>query len=233
SAIAILLSAMFWATLWGPVGLILATPMTVCLVVIGRHLPQFQFLETMLGSEPVLSPAERLYQRMLKGDAEDAIDLSEDFIEENDTNRYLGEVMMPALALANSELSDRPEALPQRRQLVQSFDAIIDEIAEIDWPEQSKILLIGGRTEIDECAATLLALQLAEEGLPSRVLPPLAIRQEAIGRLDLDGVEVIALVFMGDDIRAQVRYVARRINRMAPGIRILVCALNERTANET
>ena len=54
SAIAILLSAMFWATLWGPVGLILATPMTVCLVVIGRHLPQFQFLETLLGSEPVL-----------------------------------------------------------------------------------------------------------------------------------------------------------------------------------
>lgn len=233
SPIAILLSAMFWATLWGPVGLILATPMTVCLVVIGRHLPQFQFLETMLGSEPVLSPAERLYQRMLKGDAEDAIDLSEDYIEEHDTNRYLSEVMLPALTLANNELSDRPEALPQRRQLVQSFDAIVDEIADIDWPEQSKILLIGGRTEIDESAATLLALQLAEEGLPSRVLPPLAIRQEAIGRLDLEGVEVIALVFMGDDIRAQVRYVSRRINRMAPNIRILVCALTGLTLEET
>ncbi|MHA6690052.1 AI-2E family transporter [Devosia sp. A449] len=233
SPIAILLSAMFWATLWGPVGLILATPMTVCLVVIGRHLPQFQFLETMLGSEPVLSPAERLYQRMLKGDAEDAIDLSEDFIEDHDTNRYLSEVMMPALTLANNELSDRPEALPQRRQLVQSFDAIIAEIADIDRPDQSKILLIGGRTEIDECAATLLALNLAEENLPSRVLPPLAIRQEAIGRLDLEGVEVIALVFMGEDIRAQVRYVSRRINRMAPDIRILVCALTALNLEET
>lgn len=233
SPIAILLSAMFWATLWGPVGLILATPMTVCLVVIGRHLPQFQFFETLLGSEPVLTPAERLYQRMLKGNAEDAIDIAEDYVEDHGPGRFLNEVMMPALSLANSELSDRPEALPQRRQLVQSFEAVVDEVAPIQWPERSKLLLIGGRTEIDECAATLLAHRLAAEDLPCRVLPPLAIRQEAIGRLDVDGVEVIVLVFMGADIKAQARYVSRRLGRMAPDIRILVCALNEATSAET
>nr|WP_295884299.1 AI-2E family transporter [uncultured Devosia sp.] len=233
SAIAILLSAMFWATLWGPVGLILATPMTVCLVVIGRHLPQFQFFETLLGSEPVLTSSERLYQRMLKGEAEDAIELAEDYVEDHSTGRFLSEVMMPSLSLANSELSDRPEALPQRRQLVQSFEALINEVAPIDWPEQSKLLLIGGRTEIDECAATLVAHRLAEEELPCRVLPPLAIRQEAIGRLDVNGVEIIVLVFMGGDIRAQSRYVARRLGRMAPDVRILVCALNEASGGET
>src|SRR5690606_32331014 len=63
SPLALLLSALFWATLWGPIGLILSAPMTVCLVVIGRHIPQFQFLDTLLGSDPVLSPSERLYQR--------------------------------------------------------------------------------------------------------------------------------------------------------------------------
>lgn len=233
SPIAILLSAMFWATLWGPVGLILATPMTVCLVVIGRHLPQFQFFETLLGSEPVLSPAERLYQRMLKGDAEDAIDLSEDYIEAHGTEDFLDTVMMPALSLANREMSDRPEALPQRRQLVQSFEAVIDEIADTPTPEISKLLLIGGRSEIDECAARLLAYRFAQQDMPSRVLPPFAIRQEAIGRLDLEGVKVVILVFMGEDIRAQTRYVARRIARMAPDIRLLVCALNEVSINET
>lgn len=233
SAIAILLSAMFWATLWGPVGLILATPMTVCLVVIGRHLPQFQFFETLLGSEPVLTSAERLYQRMLKGDAEDAIDIAQDYVEEHGIGRFLNEVMMPAISLANSEVSDSPEALPQRRQLVQSFEAVIDEVAPIHWPEQSRLLLIGGRTEIDECAATLVAHRLAEEDVACRVLPPLAIRQEAIGRLDLDGVEVIVLVFMGADMRAQARYVSRRLGRMAPDVRILVCALNEASGSET
>lgn len=233
SAIAILLSAMFWATMWGPVGLILATPMTVCLVVIGRHLPQFQFLETLLGSEPVLSPPERLYQRMLRGNTEDAIEMTEDHIEAHDTRHYLDAVMMPALRLASSELADGPEALPQRRQLVQSFEALIGEVAKVDWPERSALLLIGGRTEIDECAATLLGIRLASEDIISRVLPPVAVRQEAIGRLDLDGVEAVMLVFMGDDIRAQTRYVARRIRRMAPDTRVIVCALNELSAQET
>ncbi len=233
SAIAILLSAMFWATMWGPVGLILATPMTVCLVVIGRHLPQFHFLETLLGSEPVLSPAERLYQRMLRGNTEHAIEMTEEYVEEYDTPRYLDEVMLPALRLASNELADGPEALPQRRLMIQSFEAVIDEVAQIDWPEHSNLLLIGGRTEIDECAATLLGIKLAEEGLSSHVLPPVAIRQEAIGRLDLEGVEVVVLVYMGDDIRTQTRYAARRIRRMAPDIRVVVCALHDLSLQET
>lgn len=233
SAIAILLSAMFWATMWGPVGLILATPMTVCLVVIGRHLPQFQFLETLLGSEPVLSPPERLYQRMLRGNTEDAIEMTEAHIEAHDTQHYLDQVMMPALRLASNELADGPEALPQRRQLVQSFEALVSEVAKVDWPERSDLLLIGGRTEIDECVATLLGIRLANEDISSLVLPPVAVRQEAIGRLDLEGVDVVMLVFMGDDIRAQTRYVARRIRRMAPETRVIVCALHEASAQES
>ncbi|MEO9299439.1 AI-2E family transporter [Devosia alba] len=233
SAIAILLSAMFWATLWGPVGLILATPMTVCLVVIGRHLPQFRFLETLLGSEPVLSPPERLYQRMLRGNTEDAIETTEDYIETHDTRAYLDNVMMPALRMASNELAHGAEALPQRRMLVASFEAVVDEISNVDWPEHSPILLVGGRTEIDECVATILGLHLAEEGLSSRVLPPVAVRQEAIGRLDLEGVKLIVLVFAGADIRTHARYVSRRIGRMAPGLRVVVVALHELSLGET
>lgn len=233
SAIAILLSAMFWATLWGPVGLILATPMTVCLVVIGRHLPQFQFLETLLGSDPVLSPPERLYQRMLRGNTEDAIETSEEYIEANDTRAYLANVMMPALRMASSELAHGPEALPQRRMLVESFEAVVGEVTDVEWPEQSELLLIGGRTEIDECAARLLGLRLAEEDISSRVLPPVAVRQEAIGRLDLQGVKLIVLVFVGNDIRTHARYVSRRLHRMASDIRVVVFALHELSADET
>lgn len=233
SALAILLSAMFWATLWGPVGLILATPMTVCLVVIGRHIPQLQFLETLLGSEPVLTPAERLYQRMLKGRADDAIDMSEAFIEENDSDQFIDTVLLPALRMANAELSTGPEALPQRRQLVHSFNSVLDDVFEMEWPETAPVLVIGGRTEIDEAAAKLLAVKLDANAVPARVLPPGAIRQETIGRLDLDGVKLVALVFIGTEIRAQSRYVARRIRRMAPDIRVVACALSLVAAEET
>ncbi len=233
SPIAILLSAMFWATLWGPVGLILATPMTVCLVVIGRHLPQFQFLETLLGSEPVLSTHERLYQRMLNGKAEDAIDISEDYIEEHDKQDWADKVMLPALRMATHELPDRPESVPQRRQLIATFEAVLDNVVEPTWTEDAAIMLIGGRTEIDEAAARLLGLKLLDSNIAVDVLPPGAIRQEAIGRLELEPVHTLLLVFMGADIRGQCRYVARRVRRMDPEVRIAVCVLNELASEET
>ncbi|NGP18081.1 AI-2E family transporter [Devosia aurantiaca] len=172
SPLAILLSAMFWATLWGPVGLILATPMTVCLVVIGRHLPQFQFLETLLGSEPVLSPAERLYQRMLKGNTEDAIEHSETFLEEHGKGTLVTDVLLRTLRLGTSELSDRPESLAQRRQLISTFDRVLETVLEPSYTDHAPVLLIGGQTEIDEGAARLMGVQLTDEALQSNVLPP-------------------------------------------------------------
>lgn len=233
SPIAILLSAMFWATLWGPVGLILATPMTVCLVVIGRHLPQFQFLETLLGSEPVLSTHERIYQRMLNGKTEDAIDISEDYVEEHGKEDWADDVMLPALRMATAELPDRPESVPQRRQLIATFEAVLDNVVEPTWTENAPIMLIGGHTEIDEAAARLLGVKLLDEKVPVEVLPPGAIRQEAIGRLELEPVHTLLLVFMGSDIRSQCRYVARRVRRMDPEVRIGVVILNDAALEET
>jgi len=77
SPLAIIVAAIFWAWLWGPIGLVLSTPLTVCLVVLGRHVRQFEFLEILLGNEPVLDPKERLYQRLLAGDPDEATDNAE------------------------------------------------------------------------------------------------------------------------------------------------------------
>src|SRR4051795_7764394 len=72
SPIAIIAAVLFWTWLWGPIGLLLATPLTVCVAVIGRHIPEFGFLNMLLGTDPVLTPSERFYQRLLALDAEDA-----------------------------------------------------------------------------------------------------------------------------------------------------------------
>jgi predicted PurR-regulated permease PerM len=227
SPIAILLSAMFWATLWGPVGLILATPMTVCLVVIGRYIPQFQVLETLLGSEPVLEPPERLYQRMLKGSVEEAIEIAEEIVEEDGLDAFYDNVLVPALQLASEELSDSPEAMAQRRVLTSSIDAVIEELGEADLPEGSAVVLIGGRTEIDESAAKVVAHRLAAQHVPSRVLPPMAVRQESIGRIDLQGAEVVCLFYFGGEIKAQTRYVSRRLKLIRPGLKVIACQLSK------
>jgi predicted PurR-regulated permease PerM len=223
SPIAILLSAMFWATLWGPIGLILSTPMTVCLVVIGRYIPQLQVLETLLGSEPVLELPERLYQRMLKGDVEEAIEIAEEAVEERGLDKFQDDVLVPALRLASEELSDAGEALAQRRVLANSIEAVIDELAPDEMKEGPGVVLIGGRTEIDESAARLAAGRLAGEGVRSRVLPPMAIRQESIGQIDLEGAELVCLFYFGPSIKAQARYVGRRLRLIQPGVKVIVC----------
>lgn len=233
SPIAILLSAMFWATMWGPVGLILSTPMTVCLVVIGRYLPQFKVFETLLGSEPVLEPAERLYQRLLRGDTEEAIEMADEIVEEKGLDALQDTLLLPALQLASRELSDAPEALAQRQLLVTSLEGVIDELGPVEQVTGSPVLLVGGRTEIDECAARVAAQRLAAAGIVSRVLPPMAVRQEGIGRTDLAGATVICLFYLGPDIKAQTRYIARRLKQIAPALHIIACHLNETAKDET
>ena len=233
SPIALLLAAMFWATIWGPIGLILSTPMTVCLVVLGRYMPQFRVFETLLGSEPVLTPVERFYQRLLKGNTEEAIDIADDVVETDGKPALYDQMLLPVLRLATAELSDSPEALAQRRQLATSIEAVIDEYGESPQVEGSAVLLIGGQTEIDECAAQIVAQRLNADGIFSRVLPPMAVRQESIGRLDLDGVAVVCLFYLGDKVRIHTRYVARRLRRLKSDLTIIACNLNDSAARET
>src|SRR5204862_8071380 len=99
SAIAILVSAVFWTWLWGPVGLLLATPLTVCLVVLGKYVPQLQFLDIMLGDEPVLAPHERVYQRLLALDQEEAAEVTRSYLRDNSLEKVFDDVLVPALAL--------------------------------------------------------------------------------------------------------------------------------------
>jgi predicted PurR-regulated permease PerM len=82
SPVAVVVSATFWTALWGPIGLVLATPLTVCLVVLGRHVERLEFLDVMFGDRPALSPAEIFYQRMLAGDPTEATEKAEEFLKE-------------------------------------------------------------------------------------------------------------------------------------------------------
>jgi predicted PurR-regulated permease PerM len=116
SPVAIIVAAIFWTWLWGPIGLLLSTPLTVCLVVLGRHVPQFGFLDVLLGSEPVLTPVEGLYQRLLAGDPDEATERAEEFLERNALLDFYDGVAIPALALVENDrvrgvLDDKQRAI--------------------------------------------------------------------------------------------------------------------------
>src|SRR5437764_2279304 len=130
SSVAVVAAATFWTWLWGPVGLLLATPLTVCLAVLGRYLPPLRFLDILLGNQPVLSPEESLYQRLLARDPEEATDQAEEFTRDKSIDVFFDEVAIPALVLAQAD-SDRGALSAYRLAIVaEGFAAILDNLAE-------------------------------------------------------------------------------------------------------
>jgi predicted PurR-regulated permease PerM len=101
SPVAVVASATFWTALWGPIGLVLATPLTVCLVVLGRHVERLEFLDVMFGDRPALTPPEIFYQRMLAGDPTEAAEKAEEFLKERSLSSYYDEVALKGLQLAH------------------------------------------------------------------------------------------------------------------------------------
>lgn len=123
SPVAVVASATFWTALWGPIGLVLATPLTVCLVVLGRHVERLEFLDVMFGDRPALSPPEIFYQRMLAGDPTEAAEKAEEFLKERSLASYYDEVALKGLQLAQAD-ADRG-ALDQER-LTKIRDAVTE-----------------------------------------------------------------------------------------------------------
>ncbi|ASP95797.1 AI-2E family transporter [Sinorhizobium meliloti] len=138
SPLAIIVAAIFWAWLWGPVGLVLSTPLTVCLVVLGRHVPQFEFLEILLGNEPVLDPKERLYQRLLAGDPDEATDNAEDMLQEKYLVEFYDTVAIPALLLAERDRARGALTNTQAAQIAQSANTLIANLEEIAGEEEGE-----------------------------------------------------------------------------------------------
>ena len=130
SPLAILLAAAFWTLLWGPIGLLLAIPLTVVLVVLGRHVERLEFLHVVLGDSPPLSPPERFYQRMLAGDPAEAVEQAEKYIKECPLIDYYDDVVIEGLRLAQAD-ADRGTLEPSRlADIRDTADIVINSLAD-------------------------------------------------------------------------------------------------------
>ena len=148
SPVAVVVSATFWTALWGPIGLVLATPLTVCLVVLGRHVERLAFLDVMFGDRPALSPPEIFYQRMLAGDPTEATEKAEEFLKERSLSSYYDEVAIKGLQLAQSDLER--DVLDQSR-LGKVRDTVIEFVNDLS--DQTDQEPTGERATADAEAA--------------------------------------------------------------------------------
>jgi hypothetical protein len=130
SPLAIIVAAILWTWLWGPIGLLLSTPLTVCLVVLGRHVPSFEFLDVMFGNKPVLEPHQQLYQRLLAGDPDEATDRAEEFLQDHDLITFYESVALPALTLGEIDRARGVMSDDRRERVAASALALVDNLED-------------------------------------------------------------------------------------------------------
>ena len=136
SPLAVVISATLWTALWGPVGLLMATPLTICLVVLGRHVDQLEFLDVILGDKPPLTPAQNFYQRLLARDPEEAAEQAESFMKDHSLAAYYDEVALKGLELAQTDLSRGSLDGSKVAEMMASVEALIDDLSDHEDADQ-------------------------------------------------------------------------------------------------
>src|SRR5262249_55592994 len=127
--IALLIAAAFWSWLWGPIGLVLSTPLTVCLVVLGQHIPRFKFLTLLLGDQPALPAHASYYQRLLARDREEAVDVVRQYVEANGLEKVFDDVFLPALVLTRRDRKLGGLTAEEEAFIYQTTREILEQLA--------------------------------------------------------------------------------------------------------
>jgi len=251
SPLAIIVAAAFWTLIWGAPGLLLSTPITACLVVLGRHVESLNFIELMLGDKPPLSPVESFYQRILASDPDEVSFQAEALLKTMPLLDYYEEVALPALALAQIDVTRG--VLERSRQVevcesvervvadlsdhvdVESMDAgpvspqvppatTLPAVADEQSPESdSTVLCVAGRTPLDQAGCAILVQLLERRSVSTRIAGPEALTIRGMFGLKTDGVHAICVFYLDHQSLAAVRYSVRRLRKKYVNLPIAVC----------
>jgi AI-2E family transporter len=253
SPAAIVVSSLFWTILWGPIGLLLATPLTVCLVVLGKHIEALQFIDVLLGDEPALEPHERFYQRVLAGDATEAADQAEKELKDAPLSTYYDTVAMKALLLAQADAAHGKLSRDKQLQICDTIEEIVDDLSDYsdevpsgvdeatqakpppppvisrgqmtdDWQMPYPVLCIASRSALDEAASIMLSQVLEKHGVAAWVQPFADVATTRGFKVDVKDPHLVCLSYFGAAAKpAHVRYMIRRLRRMMPRVKFLAC----------
>ena len=249
SPVAIILAAIFWTWLWGPIGLLLSTPLTVCFVVLGRHVPQFEFLHVLLGNEPVLNPHERLYQRLLAGDPDEATEQAEHFLKEKPIGAFYDEVAIPALVLVEHDRSRGVLDDIHREMVASSAVELVENLAEHEYeppePDEEedvpvleesvrrkrhreielqpgRVACVGARGNLDDAAAVMLRDALEHSGVPAVDMPHEILQPARLRDFDFSGIGTVVVGYLNAESIAHARYLVRRLRRQSPSVTVVI-----------
>jgi len=231
SVLAVLVAAVFWTWLWGLPGLFLSTPITVCLVVAGRYVPQLSFLDIMLGDQPSLPPWARIYQRLLAMDSDEAFEVADNYITDHSLEQLYDGVLVEVLRSAGV---DREEGTldPILEQFVlESLGEIADDAAATPSADAAppdpalaklRTLCIPARDEGDATAAQMLAHLLKARGLTARAMSVGDLGSDLAAVMEEFRPDLLVISAAEPHATSRARLRVRQILRRAPGAHIVV-----------
>lgn len=230
SPLALLLAAAFWTWLWGPLGLILSTPLTVILVVLGKYVPELRFFEVLLGDEQVLSTDVTFYQRLVARDLDEASDLVEEHLGDNSLEGVYEEVLLPALLHAKRDHDGGQLDAESYGFVLQGVRDSADDLSAAlaehlkDAPAAKKTSVIGcpGHDEADELALRMLGDMLRMSGYALEVVSAEKLCAEVLGHLAQEAPAVVIIGSLPPGGAAQTRYLCKRLRQQAPSTKILI-----------
>jgi predicted PurR-regulated permease PerM len=241
SPLAILIAAIFWTILWGPVGLVLSTPLTVCIVVLGRYVPHLSFVPVLLGGNPDLQDDALVYQRLLAADQEEAEEILEGVVEKKSLLDAYDSVLLPALNLAKQDRNRGQIDDHTARFVFQSCRDIIDELYErgndsaqnaVSGTEvenyplpktalPAKIVCIPARDEADQLAGIMLA-QLLEDARHRALCIPHTPVAEAIEQVKLHDADIVCISALPPFVISHSRTLFRAVKTHSARIPVVV-----------
>jgi predicted PurR-regulated permease PerM len=229
SSLAILVAAAFWTTLWGPIGLVLSTPLTACLMVLGRYQPQLEFLYVLLGDDPVMPPEAELYQRLLALDAQEAQAVLDRCCAEKPPAEVYDSVVIPALAMAEEDRHRGALDETHETFIMESIGEWIEKSApsaEHDLaataPAAGRIVCLPASDRADEIAGAMLAQLLNSNGVPVICLPASDSNGDVLEQLSLEPGDILFLSALPPFALLSSRTACKKLRERFPDQRILL-----------
>lgn len=243
SNLALLVAAVFWTWNWGPIGLFLSTPLTVCLLVIGKYVPGLRFLSMLLGSEPVLEPPAQFYQRMLAMDFDAMLERATEAVERRSLVEFYDAIFVPALILAEEDRHRGSLAEVRQRFIFEAGRDLIDELdrrahgpepadaagtstragaAAREAPLKLRVFVAAARDDADETVAFMLQHVLREHGIYADVAGVTASLDETVGRIRDGNFQVVVISALPPSAVTAARRISRYVREHCPGVRLVV-----------
>lgn len=229
SQVALLISVAFWTWLWGPLGLIMATPLTVCVVVIGKHVPGLGFLATLLSDAPALSAERHYYQRLLARDQADAADLVDRYVKTESAETVYDALLVPALNFAERDRLEGHLSPEEERAVVETTGEMLDLLSEsttlsplVSTKGQFRVFgyPVGGTP--DELALRMLAQLVASQPVTFEMASSHLLSSELVAHVRAENYSLVCIADLPPSAPSKTRYLVRKLRAALPDVRIAV-----------